>query len=553
MTHPAGASALIEALLQPQCYPHTVKRVERLETHISWIFLTGPYAYKIKKPVKLGFLDFSSLEARRHYCEEELRLNRRLAHDLYLDIVEIRGLPHAPRIAGHGPVLEYAVRMREFPQEALANRLLARGELTPALVTGMASHIAAFHAQLPPALPESRYGTPESVLKNAQDNFEQISSLLESPEEQEALKVVREWTERELILRDCELRERRSAGMVRECHGDLHLGNIVLLDGELVPFDCIEFNPDFRWNDVMSEIAFVMMDLLDRGAPRLAWLFLSSYLEATGVYSGLSVLRFYLVYRAMVRAKVHLIRAQQCAADPVEQRRLMAAYRSYVELATQCAALGRPALVLMRGLSGSGKSTVAQELVQALGAVHVRSDVERKRLHGRKPMERTGSAIRSGLYGQNSTEATYARLAEAARVVAQAGYTAIVDATFLQRSQRAQLRAVADALGVSVAVIDVQAPQAVLRERIARRATENRDPSEATLEVLEHQTASAEPILLDEQLAVICLNGHEDLTASAIDNLVRRLLDISTPGRPATPSPCVDRPTPAATRSALLC
>ncbi len=550
MTHPAQTSALIEALLQPQCYPHTVQSVERLETHISWVFLTGPYAFKIKKPVSLGFLDFTSLEARRRYCEEELRLNRRLTPDLYLDVVEIRGSPHAPRIAGHGPVLEYAVRMRQFPQEALANRLLARGELTPELVTSFARRIAEFHAQLPPALPESLYGTPELVRHHAQDNFEQISSLLESSEAHEALEFVRDWTEREFMLRDGELRERRSAGMVRECHGDLHLGNIVLLNGELVPFDCIEFNPNLRWNDVMSEIAFVMMDLLDRGAPRLAWLFLNSYLEATGVYSGLSVLRFYLVYRAMVRAKVHLMRAQQSAADPAEQRRLMAAYRSYVELATRCAELGRPALVLMRGFSGSGKSTVAQELVQALGAVHVRSDVERKRLHGLKPMERTGSAIGSGLYGQNSTEATYARLAEAARVVARAGYTAIVDATFLQRSQRAQLRAVADALGVPLAVVDVQALDAVLRERIARRATENRDPSEATLEVLKRQTASAEPIQPDEHFAVICVNGHEDLTASAIDNLVRRLVDISTPGQPAIL--CVDRPEPA-TRSALLC
>ena len=189
--------SLIEALLQPECYPHAVTRVERLETHISWVFLTGPFAYKVKKPVKLRFLDFSSLESRRRYCEEELRLNRRLAPDLYLDVVQIRGLPGAPRIAGHGPILEYAVRMRQFPQDALASRVLARGELTPALVSGFAARIAAFHAQLPPALAESRYGTPESVLHNACENFEQISALLSNPDDRYAVEVMRAWTERE--------------------------------------------------------------------------------------------------------------------------------------------------------------------------------------------------------------------------------------------------------------------------------------------------------------------------------------------------------------------
>ncbi len=297
----ANVPALIEALTRRECYPHPVGSVERLETHISWVLLTGAYAYKIKKPVRLGFLDFSSLEARRQYCEEELRLNRRLAPGIYLDVVEIRGLPGAPRVGGTGPVLEYAVKMHQFPQEALAIRLLARGALDPALVSRLASRVAAFHAQLPPAPAESGYGTPDSVIRNARDNFAQIFSLLAATDDHEAAQSVHDWTGREFMIRQGDLRARHASGRVRECHGDLHLGNIVLLDGELVPFDCIEFNADLRWNDVMSEVAFLMMDLLDRGAPRLAWLFLNEYLKASGDYSGLSVLPFYLTYRGRSR------------------------------------------------------------------------------------------------------------------------------------------------------------------------------------------------------------------------------------------------------------
>lgn len=531
MNVPTEPSTLAEALMRPECYPHAVERVERLETHISWVFLTGPYAYKIKKPVKLRFLDFSSLESRRRYCEEELRLNRRLAHGLYLDVVQIRGSPGAPRIAGRGPVLEYAVRMRQFPQDALASRLLARGELTPALVTAFAARIAGFHAQQPSALAESRYGTPESVLHNACENFEEISALLTSRDDRYAVEVMRDWTQREFMLRHSDLRDRRSAGMVRECHGDLHLGNIVLIDGELVPFDCIEFSPDLRWSDVMSEVAFLMMDLLDRGAARLAWLFLNAYLEAGGVYSGLSLLRFFLAYRAVVRAMVHLIRAGQ-ASDPAEHGRLVGAYRDYMQLAHRCSTVARPAILVMHGVAGCGKSTIAQELAHTWGAIRVRSDVERKRLEGLQILERSESPVAGGLYGQDITQATYARLAEVARAIVEAGYTVIVDATFLQRRQRARLREVAKALGAPIAVLSVAAPEEALRERIAARASRANDPSEATVAVLEYQKTTAQPIGEDEELPVMTVDGCAAVTATLAIDISRFLLgDSRAPGK----------------------
>ena len=508
---PAAASPLIVPLLRPEAYPHPAENIEKLETHISWVFLAGPYAYKIKKPVDLGFLDFTTLEKRRHFCNEELRLNRRLAPQLYLDVVELRGSPEAPRFEGPGPVLEYALRMRRFPQEELASRMLADGRLSHDLLEGLAVRLARFHAALPPIPAELPYATTEVVLRDVCQNFEQIAAMLPAGRRRHALAELQDWSEREFMRRYSEILDRRAAGLARECHGDLHLRNIVKIDGELVPFDCIEFNPELRWIDVMSEVAFLFMDLLDRGADTLAWRFLNAYLEANGGYSGLSLLRFYLVYRAMVRAKVHLMRGSQKHLDSEESSRLTKAYESYLALAQRCTTLGRPALLLMHGFSGCGKSTIALTLAQELGALRIRSDVERKRLHALAPLARTHSAVSSGLYGQAATQATYTQLAEAARAVVTAGYTAIVDATFLLRGQRAMLRKVADSTRVPIALVDVSTPEPLLRARIVLRAARERDASEADLAVLGHQLAAAEALAPDEDIPVVTLDGRHAL------------------------------------------
>lgn len=521
------AARLIAALSNAECYPHPAHDVVTLETHISWVLLAGDFAYKIKKPVELGFLDFSTLEKRRHCCEEELRLNRRLAPQLYLDVVEIRGSQDAPRIAGDGPLLEYAVRMRRFAQDTLASRMLADGRLDAKLIDALAVRLANFHAGLPPAMRDAPFGKAQAQLKSALQNFTQIAPMLSDARDAEALQALRDWTELEYLFHYQNLEERRAAGMVRECHGDLHLNNVVLLDGELVPFDCIEFNAELRWIDVMSEIAFLVMDLMDRGAKPLAWRFLNGYLEATGVYSSLSVLRFYLVYRALVRAKVHLIRSREPGIGAAESQRLERAYRHYVALARDCTDVGRPAILLMHGLAGCGKSTLASQLAQTLGAIRIRADVERKRLHGLSAAARTRSGIASGLYGQDATHATYQRLAEAARVVAASGFTAIVDAAFLLRSQRTGLREAAANAGVPIAVVHVTAPESVLRARITRRAVEALDASEAVVQVLDHQIATAEKIGDEEKLPVFSLDGCKALgeaDAHALDGFVRRAL-----------------------------
>jgi aminoglycoside phosphotransferase family enzyme/predicted kinase len=520
----SAAPDVAAALLHADAYPHPAENIDLLETHISQVVLAGPYAYKIKKPVDLGFCDFTTLEKRREACEVELRLNQRLAPQLYIDVVEIRGEPDAPRVDGAGPVLEYAVRMHRFPQQALARRMLADGRLTREMIDALALELARFHAASPAAPEGSPFGSAESVLHDVCENFDQIEAMLPRSNEDEALGCLRDWCEREFMLQYDHIQARHARGMTRECHGDLHLGNIVCIDGALVPFDCIEFSARLRWIDVMSEVAFLFMDLLDRGADELAWRFLNAYLEETGDYSGVAVLRFHVVYRAMVRAKVHLIRALQQPAGSAERARLTQQYEAYLALAARCTRFGAPAILLMHGFSGCGKSTIALALAQELGAVRIRSDVERKRLHGVARLSRTASRIDAGLYGPSATHATYARLAETARAIVQAGYTAIVDATFLRRAERAMVRAVATSEGVPIALVDVWAPEPILRTRMAGRDRQAADPSEANAAVLDHQLATAEPVGPEDGLPVIRLDGRKPLDYASLVAISQRLL-----------------------------
>jgi len=514
---------LFTALLRPECYPHPVREVRVLETHISWVLLTGDYAYKIKKPVNLGFLDFTTLAARRYYCEEEVRLNRRLAPGIYLDVVAIRGTEQEPRVGGEGPVLDYAVKMREFPQEALASRLLERGEFGARETDALAAGIAQFHARSPVAPAGERFGAPETALSAALQNFELMLAQVRLAPDQKALHALRQWTEREYGARRDALAARKERGFVRECHGDLHLRNIAVLEGRPVAFDCIEFNDELRWIDVMSEVAFVVMDLEDRRRGDLAWRFLNRYLEASGDYAGLAVLRFYLVYRALVRAKVHLLRARQPRLPRAEKVRLTHAFHGYLNLAARLAGAGAPALLITHGLSGSGKTTATEPLLELLGAVRVRSDLERKRLHGLAPLAASGSGLASGIYAHEATAATYRRLAELAEAVLDAGYPAVVDATFLERGEREAFRALAARLRVPFAILNFEAPEAVLRSRIAGRRARADDASEADLAVLGRQLATREPLAAEEMPNVVTVDATQAPSADLWRPLVERL------------------------------
>ena len=483
--------ALAQRLCRGDAWFEPVAGFELIETHISTLVLAGPYALKLKKPVALDFVDFSTLAQRKRFCEEELRINRRTAPSLYLRVLPVTGSLDAPRLDGQGAAIEWALLMRRFDNALLLDRLAKAGRLTSAQIDVLAQRVAALHGMESPS--PAPFGDPAIALRWAADNLHALAAHPLAAVERDRVARLERWTLRRHATLAALMAERRTQGRVREGHGDLHLGNIVLLEGEPVPFDAIEFNPELRHIDVLSDIAFTFMDLLAHRLPALAWRILNGYLEATGDHVGAPLLRWFAVYRALVRAKVALLRAAQ---DGSADASALAAYRQHLGLAEALAAPAPPLLVLTTGLSGGGKSTVARELVESVGAVCVRSDVERKRLHGLAANERPADTAQ--LYGAEATERTYARLGELARALIEGGIPAIVDAAFLRRSERDAMRSLARGLGVRCVVVECTAPEPVLRERLARRTAQGTDASDATGRVLDLQLRAREPLADDE-------------------------------------------------------
>ncbi len=320
------------------------------------------------------------------------------------------------------------------------------------------------------------------------------------------------------------LAARKRGGYIRECHGDVHLGNMALLDDKVVLFDCLEFNDNLRWIDVMNEVAFTVMDLDDRGQQALARRFLNAYLEHSGDYAGLTLLRFYQVYRALVRAKVSVIRLSQPGLSRTEREQIESKYRGYADLAERYTRTSAPALIITHGLSGTGKSTVTQALVEHMDAIRVRSDVERKRLHGLTAGERSGSGLNAGLYTADASQHTYAHLAGLARTILAAGHTAVIDATFLRRAQRDRLRTLAAELGVPFVILAIEASEETLRRRVVERERAARDASEAGLAVLAQQRAGAEPLGADELALALAIDGNRPPAGPELGELLLRRL-----------------------------
>lgn len=515
---------LLEGLLNSHCYPHPVKKVRLIETHISWVLLAGRYAYKVKKSLDLGFLDYSSVASRHHYCEEEVRLNRRLAPQLYLDTVSIGGNPRTP-VPGSLPALEYAVLMRRFPFSRQFDRLAARGKLMPQHVDNLAITMAHFHAGLPADTLTSAFGSASLVQSAASQTLDRLDALLADRMEETGIAALRDASNAEYARSKDEIGRRKEQGFVRECHGDLHLGNIVLLGGQSVPFDGIEFDPALRWIDVVSEIAFPVMDLLHYRRPDLAFRFLNAYLEETGDYGGVALLPFYTAYRAAVRAMVGATRAIQRGASTRARRKMLADCRGLIALAQQCLTWRQPVLIITHGLPGSGKTTFSQTALERLQAIRIRSDVERKRLHGLSPMASSGS-LADNLYSADATQRTFARLHNLARELLGAGMPVIVDAAFLRQHEREQFHRLAHELGIPFIIASVKAGLGTMRERIMQRQIESNDASEADLAVLESLRNKQEKLSSQEQACTIEFDNEDDVRSAdmqAWERLNRRL------------------------------
>ena len=496
---PPDVPPLIQALLDSRRYPDAVQQVDLVQTHISWVLLAGEFAYKIKKPLQLPFLDFSTLGLRQRYCHEELRLNRRFAPELYLDVVGIFNTPQDPQFEGSGPPIEYAVKMRRFDDAVRLDRVCARGELQPRHLSDLADTLVAFHEAAAIAPATSRFGSPPQILAPTLDNFDELLRGAPDAHQQTRLAALRAWTEAHFKQLAPLMQARQQAGRVRECHGDLHLSNLVLIDERVRLFDCIEFNEDLRWMDVASEIAFTYVDLLAHAQPGLAGWLVDEYLSRSGDYEVARVLRFYAVYRALVRAKVATIRASQGQPATLHDRQEA---QAYIALAERLTAPPAARLLITHGLSGCGKTVVSTALLQSdphATTLRLRSDVQRKRLFGLAVSERSGASLDSDIYAPTAHASTYAHLRAVADTLLRAGWSVIVDATFLKRADRDVFHALADEAGAAFGILAPVATPVQLRERIQARSALGQDASEATLEVLAQQMQEIEPLTSDER------------------------------------------------------
>lgn len=507
----------LQHLLSPDAYPHPVSTVEVVETHVSWVLLTGSFAYKIKRPVRYDFVDMRFVESRMWLCEEEMRLNQRFSPRLYLGVAMIRRDAGRATLRGEGEPIEPCVRMVQFDRGNELDRLLDAGRMAGGTLRGFGAGLSGIHDRLPVADPGTGFGAPERVPALIGENLRQCAEASRHFGMQDAVGgLATPLASRAEALLPL-MQDRFRAGFVRECHGDLHAANIVWHEGGLVPFDCMEFQPAFRWIDVAQEIAFLCADLEARGFRSAAHEFLAGYLDAGGDFQSLGLLDLFQAHQALVRAKVVALSAAACGLP--ERQSALERFGSYLSAARRALEPRRPRLILMQGPSGSGKSWLAARIAAATGGIHLRSDLERNR--GIARGSHGATAPGEGRYAPSAVSEVYARLVRAAREVLGAGRLAIVDATFGRRADRTRFQALAVECGAPLRVIRCTAAEAVLKERIRARLEGGSDPSEADLQVLEWQQRHHEPIDPDEGLEVIDVQTAVPMQPSLNDLLAR--------------------------------
>jgi len=506
-----------QALLRASAFPHGVRELRLCETHMSWVILTGPYAYKIKKPVQFPFVDLSLLEHRRVLCEEELRLNRRLAPSLYLEVVAITWSQGEFKIGGDGPAVEYAVRMEEFDRLDELESLLVDGLVRPDELLEFAGAIADFHvhAAVAPANPKHRYS--DRLRSAVLGNVATLLGASHATADVGNLGRLIDWVHDAVHDDVPRLRIREEEGRIRECHGDLHARNIVRRCGRLIAFDCLEFDPALRWIDVMDDVAFLFMDLLSHERPDLAFGFLNRYLESTGDYAGLELMPLYVVHRALVRAMVDAL-----SAEAGQSANFVARMRHRIDAAVRMIDRPAPRLILMHGTSGSGKSWLSKQLTLPLCAVRIRSDVERRR----QACQRSAGER----YAPKARMEVYELLEAAAAHCVRGGFNVIVDATFLTRDERRPFQRLARQSGIECVCVACTTDLDTQRHRLELRRASGGEPSEADANVLERQLKSVEPIDAAEGFRCTIVD-----TGSA--DAVKRALTAIAPagGDPAAP------------------
>ncbi len=502
---------LIEDLLRPEAYPHEVSGPRLIQTHISWLLLTGGLVYKVKKPVDFGFLDYTTLERRRHFCHEEVRLNRRLSPEVYLGVVEVRrDAAGRHSVEGPGEVVEYAVRMRELPQEAALSVLLAEGRASRAMIERLGELVAGFHLKAATSEEIASYGELSKVRFSIDENFSQTEGYIGRTIERRDWEALKLWSDEFMAGQVGLFEERVARKKIRDCHGDLHTQNVYFTDDQVWVLDGIEFNRRFRYLDTTADLAFLLMDLDFRGFPVFSNRLLNTYLQWTGDYHLLGLLDFYRVYRAYVRGKIAGFEYDMPGLEAARREEVRGRAGAYFRLARgYIEEPHRPLLLVTTGLIGSGKTYLARLVAERLGAAVVRSDAVRKLLAGATPTASMRAPYGAGIYSEEMSERVYARMLEEAAHGLRAGRPVVLDATYARASQRSGVVRFAQAGGWPLLFVHCGCRDELITERLVERA-ERRGVSDAGPELLEKVKAGFEPPE-EPQVAgrLVCVSAEE--------------------------------------------
>ncbi len=519
---------IINGLLSPKAYSHNPKKVQLVETHISWVLLTGKYAYKLKKPLDLGFIKATSLSERIHLCKEEIRLNQRLAPDLYIGISKVIGPTNKLHVSeenwtgkdiNKSNILDVMVKMHQFPSDELLSKKLKNCLISKRLLDELAHELAKFHLTVDKDPKNAEYGNLDSIVEPVLKNLEVLTNIQIKDPFNKIIKTHLEWVGKERYGLAKRFAERLTKGAIRECHGDLHTENIYLKDNlKLEVFDSIEFEPKLRWIDPISEIAFLVMDLMAKDCKPKAIRFLNLWLELTGDYVGTDLLPWYIAYRAMVRSKVLGIRNKQINTStinstPKSTPRGKDSIEYYLDLVNDIQSAKSKGLIIMHGLSGSGKSFVSGLLYEQLFGIRICSDIERKRIFNSLPIQ-DGLSIHNmtiedndhiprfycNPYDKNVSEWLYQEwLTTLTSSCLKSGFITIVDAAFLKRKERMRILQIADNLGRPFVIVSCNCNDQTAKKRISERLRKGNDHSEADYEIREKQKSWIEPLTQEEK------------------------------------------------------
>jgi uncharacterized protein len=513
MLNEANLPALIQQMLSPEFYPHLVTvPIQLMQTHASYVLLTGDFAYKLKKPVNFGFLDYSTVDKRQHFCEEELRLNQRGAKELYLAVLPIARQNDRYRLGNDGEVVDYAVKMVQFPQSNLLSNMFDVGTITTTDVEEMARVVAEFHDRAQTNEYISSFGAVEGIRASIEDNYRQTEKYIGRVQTPQQFNQTKIYSDRFLDDHAQLFLDRIDGGFIRECHGDLHLGNICRWQDKILLFDCIEFNESFRFVDPMYDVAFAVMDLEARGRKDLANRFLNTYAEQTGDWAGLQVLPLYLSRQAYVRAKVTSFLLDDPGISTADRTVAAQTAENYYHQAWDYTRQRQGRLIMLSGRSGSGKSTLGKQIAQQVGGIQLRSDAVRKHL-GKIPLLSKGD---DSLYTPEMTDRTYQQVLELGNKLAAQGWTVILDAKYDRQSLRSPVVDLAADCGLFFQILHCTAPENVLRDRLIQRTG---DIADATVDLLASQTAAWEDFTPAERAYVTTVDTTGDLAKTLILSL----------------------------------